>query len=391
VPALDLQQRPAFAEASAGFWRFEMNVPNKIQTWQMVRPWSKNKETGEKIPGKLERTEIPVPDLQPGDVLVEVAGCGVCHTDLSYFYFGVPTVNKPPMTLGHEISGRVVAGEKSWIGKEVIIPAVMPCNDCPICASGRGNRCLAQKMPGNSIGIYGGFSSHIPVPARDLCEVKNRGGIPLENLAIVADAVTTPYQAATRGDLKRDDLVIVTGAGGGVGSYMVQTAKALGAKAVIGIDIDDEKLNKMLGFGADFVINSRDKSPKEIKDEFKGICKSGGLPSNYGWKIFEVTGVKPGQEIALSLLSFVGKLIVVGFSVANVEYNISKLMAFDAEMIGTWGCLPKHYPKVLEMVLDGRIKVAPFVETRPLSTIEATFEEAHAGKLSKRVVLVPDF
>ena len=101
-------------------------------------------------------------------MLVEIAGCGVCHTDLSYFYYGVPTVSKPPLTLGHEISGRVVAGEESWIGKEVIIPAVMPCNNCPICDAGRGNRCLAQKMPGNSLGIYGGFSSHIPVPATDL-------------------------------------------------------------------------------------------------------------------------------------------------------------------------------------------------------------------------------
>ncbi len=367
------------------------NVPDKIQTWQMVQPWSKNKETGEKIPGKLERTEIPVPELGPGEVLVEVAGCGVCHTDLSYFYFGVPTVNKPPMTLGHEISGKVVAGDDEWVGKEVIIPAVMPCNDCPICASGRGNRCLGQKMPGNSIGIYGGFSSHIPVPAADLCEVTNRGDTPLERLAIVADAVTTPYQAATRAELKEGDLVIVTGATGGVGTYMVQVAKAMGAKAVVGIDIDDEKLKNSQKYGADFVINSKGKSPKEVKGEFKAICKENGLPHNFGWKIFEVTGVKPGQELALSLLSFVGKLVVVGFSMAKLEYNISKLMAFDAEMIGSWGCLPSHYPKVLEMVLDGRIKVDPFVEVRPMSTIAETFEEAHAGKLTKRIVLTPDF
>jgi 6-hydroxycyclohex-1-ene-1-carbonyl-CoA dehydrogenase len=366
-------------------------VPDKIQTWQMVQPWSKNKETGEKIPGKIEKTEIPVPDLAPGDVLVEVAGCGVCHTDLSFFYFGVPTVNKPPMTLGHEISGTVVAGEADWIGKEVIIPAVMPCNDCPICASGRGNRCLAQKMPGNSIGIYGGFSSHIPVPARDLCVVENRGDIPLTNLAIVADAVTTPYQAAMRADLTDGDLVIVTGAAGGVGSYMVQTAKAMGAKAVIGIDIDDTKLEKAMQFGADFVINSRDKDLKAVKGEIKAFCKENGLPHNYGWKIFEVTGVKAAQEIALGLLSFVGKLIVVGFSMAKLEYNISKLMAFDAEVIGTWGCLPEYYPKVLEMVLDGRIKVKPFTETRPMSTIVQVFEDAHAGKLDKRIVLTPDF
>ena len=115
------------------------SVPDVIQTWQMVQPWTKDKETGEKTPGQLEKTTIPVPELQPGEVLVEIAGCGVCHTDLGYFYYGVPTVSKPPLTLGHEISGRVVAGEEEWIGKEVIIPAVMPCNNCPICAAGRGN------------------------------------------------------------------------------------------------------------------------------------------------------------------------------------------------------------------------------------------------------------
>jgi 6-hydroxycyclohex-1-ene-1-carbonyl-CoA dehydrogenase len=70
---------------------------------------------------------------------------------------------------------------------------------------------------------------------------------------------------------------------------------------------------------------------------------------------------------------------------------ISRLMAFDAEIIGTWGCLPKYYPKVLQMVLSGRIQIEPFVETRPMSQIEKVFEEAHSGKLLKRVVLTPDF
>jgi 6-hydroxycyclohex-1-ene-1-carbonyl-CoA dehydrogenase len=65
-------------------------------------------------------------------------------------------------------------------------------------------------------------------------------------------------------------------------------------------------------------------------------------------------------------------------------------MAFDAEIIGTWGCLPQYYPAALKMVLDGRVQIEPFVETRPMSTIRETFEEAHAGKLARRVVLVPD-
>ena len=354
-------------------------IPSTIKTWQMT------------VPGTLTKTEIPVPQLQPGEVLVEVKGCGVCHTDLSYFYMGVRTDQPPPLSLGHEISGVVVAGEASYIGKEVIIPAVLPCNKCELCKTGRGNRCLAQKMPGNSMGIYGGFSSHIPVPAADLCIVGNRGSVPLEHLSVIADAVTTPYQAGRRARLAVGDRVIVIGAAGGVGSFMTQVAKGMGATTVIGIDINEEKLEFMKGYGADFTINPKGKTPKEVKELFKAWCKEKGIPSNYGWKIFEVTGTKPGQELALSLLSFTGMLMVVGYGTDETSYMLSKLMAFDAELIGTWGCPPEFYPHVLEMCLDGRIDLGPFVETRPMSQIEQVFDEAHHGKLKRRVILTPDF
>ncbi|MFC1869165.1 6-hydroxycyclohex-1-ene-1-carbonyl-CoA dehydrogenase [Thermodesulfobacteriota bacterium] len=365
-------------------------VPDKILTWQMVQPTTFNRETKETTPGKLEKTEIPVPELKPGEVLVEVAGCGVCHTDLGYFYDGAPTVSKPPLTLGHEIAGIVVAGDEEWIDKEVIIPAVMPCRKCILCKTGRGNRCLNQKMPGNSTGLYGGFSSHIPVPSIDLCEVKDRGDIPLAHLAVVADAATTPYQAAKRADLQPGDNVVIVGATGGVGQYMGQTAKALGAKTVIGIDLNQEKLDRALNFGVDFVINSTGKDARTVSKEFKGLCKEKGLP-NTGWKIFEVTGVKPGQEIALTLLSFTGKLIIIGFGLAKVEYAFSRLMAFDAEIIGTWGCLPEYYPIVLNMVLGRKINIEEFVETRPMSSIKESFDEAHKTPPMKRIVLTPDF
>ncbi len=367
-----------------------VGIPDSIQTWQMVQPTTFDRETKESTPGKLEKKEIPVPELQPGEVLVEVAGCGVCHTDLGYFYDGVPTVSKPPLTLGHEISGTVVAGDEAWVGKEVIIPAVMPCRKCILCKTRRGNRCLDQKMPGNSLGIYGGFASHIPVPSIDLCEVNDRGDIPLSHLAVVADAATTPYQAAKRADLQPGDNVVVVGITGGVGQYMGQTAKALGAKTVVGIARNQEKLERALNFGADFVINSTDKDARAVSKEFRGLCKENGLPGT-GWKIFEVTGAKGGQEIALTLVSFTSKLLVVGFSLAKTEYAIGRLMAFDAEIIGTWGCLPEYYPIVLEMVLSGKINVPEFVETRPMSTIEETFAEAHKTPPMKRIVLTPDF
>lgn len=355
-----------------------MAVPEKIQTWQMVEP------------GKLEKTSIDVPELQPGEVLVEVAGCGVCHTDVGYFYDGVPTVNKPPLTLGHEVSGRIVAGDEKLIGKEVIIPAVMPCNNCEICASGRGNRCLKQKMPGNSMGIYGGFATHIPVPSADLCFVEDRKGMALENFAVVADAITSPYQAAIRGGIKEGDHVVVIGATGGIGVYMTQIAAAMGAKEVIAIARNKEKLERSLNYGATYALSTLDKSTKEIRDEYRAYCKEKKLPG-YGWKIFECTGSPAGQEIGLELLSFVGKMVIVGYGMKKVEYMLSRLMAFDAEIIGTWGCLPKYYNDVLKMVLEGKIQIEPFIEFRPMSQIEDAFKDSHSGKLMKRVVLIPDF
>ncbi len=283
----------------------------------------------------------------------------------------------------------MVAGDEAWIGKEVIVPAVMPCRRCHLCKTGRGNRCLGQKMPGNSIGIYGGFSSHIPVPSIDLCEVRNRGDIPLEQLAVVADAATTPFQAAKRAGVEVGDNVIVIGIGG-VGQYMVQTAKALGAGTVVAIDIAQDRLDNILSYGADVAINASGKSTRDVAGELKAIRKEKGLPA-HGWKIFEVTGTKPGQETALSLLSFTGKLLIVGFGMQKVEFSISRLMAFDAEIIGTWGCLPEYYPQVLEMVLSKKIALEPFVQTRPMSSIVESFEEAHHQPPDRRIILVPDF
>ena len=129
-------------------------------SWQMVE---RNKP--------LVRTEAPVPEPGPGEVLIKVSGCGVCHTDLGFFYDNVPIKSELPLTLGHEISGIVQAvgsGAEAWEGCAAVIPAVMPCGECAECKEGRGNICMAQKMPGND--IQGGFASHILVPAKQLCK-----------------------------------------------------------------------------------------------------------------------------------------------------------------------------------------------------------------------------
>lgn len=361
-----------------------ISTPKSIATWQMTRAGKGGQ------PGEMTQTSIPAPALKADEALVEVAGCGVCHTDLGYFYDGVPTIQPLPLTLGHEISGTVVDGPEHLVGKSVIVPAVLPCGDCPICDQGRGNRCLNQKMPGNSLGIYGGFASHIPVPARDLC-VLNELKHPLSHYAVVADAVTTPYQAAKRAGIGEGDNVVVIGIAGGVGSYMGQIVKAMGAGVVIGIDLDDEKLQRSLDFGADYVINASGMSARDIKQHVKKIAKEIGVSSGVGWKIFECTGTASGQEVGLELLSYVGTLVVVGFGVQNNQYMLSKLMVYDAHLIGTWGCLPHYYPDVVEMIHDGRIAIEPFVQTKPMSQILEVIEAQHTVGFDRRQVLEPDF
>lgn len=221
----------------------------------------------------------------PGEVTVAVAGCGVCHTDLGYYYDGVRTNQPLPLALGHEISGRVVAageGAQQWIDKSVIVPAVLPCGDCDLCRRGLATICRAQKMPGND--IQGGFASHIVVPGRGLCEVDEvrlaRAGLTLPEVSIVADALTTPYQAVLRSGIAPGALAIVVGAGG-VGGYCVQTARAFGA-TVVAIDVDDDKLAAVAAHGAALTLNSARTEARSIKPAIAEFARQQGLRAKIG-------------------------------------------------------------------------------------------------------------
>ena len=189
--------------------------------------------------------EFEIGPLAPDEVLVEIAGCGVCHTDLGYYYDGVRTKHELPLALGHEISGHVIdtGTDALWFtDRAVIIPAVIPCGQCDACQRGKATICPNQKMPGND--IQGGFATHIVVPSRGLCVVDEHRlagvGIDLADLSVIADAVTTPYQAVVQAGVTKGDLVIVNGVGG-VGGYAAQIAAAMGG-IVVAIDVNDDKL-----------------------------------------------------------------------------------------------------------------------------------------------------
>jgi 6-hydroxycyclohex-1-ene-1-carbonyl-CoA dehydrogenase len=332
---------------------------------------------------------VAVPES--GEVVVEVAGCGVCHTDLGFYYDGVRTNSELPLALGHEISGRVVAagdGAGEWLNKAVIIPAVIPCGECDLCKRGKGTICRSQKMPGND--IQGGFASHIVVPIRGLCPVDEErlaaAGLELADVSVVADAVTTPYQAVYQAGVTPGTLAIVVGVGG-VGGYCVQMAKAFGA-TVVAIDIDQSKLNAIAEYGAAITFNAREISGRDLKKAIGAFAKENGLPSTE-WFIFECSGSKPGQESAYGLMVHGATLSVVGFTMDMVDIRLSNLMAFHARALGNWGCLPDHYPAALDLVLDGKINLKAFVEKKPLSEINNVFDDVHQQKMSRRAILIP--
>ena len=338
----------------------------------------------------LVRSEFKA-QAQVGEVVIAIAGCGVCHTDLGYYYGGVRTNQPLPLALGHEISGVVVEagdGAQAWLGKSVIVPAVLPCGECDLCKRGLATICRAQKMPGND--IEGGFASHIVVPARGLCEVElgrlKAAGLELAQVSIVADALTTPYQAVRRAGVVPGSLAIVVGAGG-VGGYCVQVARAFGA-TVVAIDVDDAKLAAIKEHGASLTLNSRQLDGKAIKAAVNDFAKANGLRRTE-WFIFECSGTAPGQLTAYGLLVHGATLSVVGFTMDKVEVRLSNLMAFDARALGNWGCPPEYYPAALDLVLDGKVQIAPFVEKRPLETINEVFAAVHRHEIRKRVVLVP--
>jgi len=326
-----------------------------------------------------------------GEVTVRVAGCGVCHTDLGYYYDGVRTNHALPLCLGHEISGQVVAagaGAEAWMGRTVIVPAVIPCGDCDACRRGRETICRNQKMPGND--IQGGFASHIVVPARGLCPVddgrRDMMHLALADLSVVADAVTTPYQAVVQAGVAPGDLVVVNGVGG-IGGYCAQIAKAFGG-TVVAIDVNQDKLDAIAGDTAALALNARGMPQRDLKGAIQAFAKANGLrPAE--WIVFECSGTRPGQETAYGLLNHGATLAVVGFTMDKVEIRLSNLMAFHARALGNWGCPPALYPAALDLVLDGRVKVAPFVEQHPLDEINRVFEAVHHGDIHRRAVLVP--
>jgi 6-hydroxycyclohex-1-ene-1-carbonyl-CoA dehydrogenase len=128
--------------------------------------------------------------------------------------------------------------------------------------------------------------------------------------------------------------------------------------------------------------------PRAIRSATREHAKELGFGRD-SWKIFECSGTPDGQETAFGLLVPAALLAVVGYTPKAVSLHLSKLMAFDADAFGTWGCPPELYPEAVELVCSGRIDLLPFIQRMPMSEIAAAFEIADKASEAGRIVLTP--
>ena len=339
--------------------------------------------------GDLQRGAVPMADPGRGEVVVKVDACGLCHTDLGFASGQVAPRHALPLVLGHEMVGTVVeAGEgaDSWQGAQVLVPAVLPCGDCAYCRAGRGNACPHQKMPGND--IHGGFASHVMVPAGPLVRLTGFSDAAYRALGVVADAVSTAWQAAIRANLQKGDLAVVVGAGG-VGAFLVQVARALGAH-VLACDVAPQRLALAQEHGAERTFAVAGDDVRALKKTVAEMGRSLQIPG-FSQKIFECSGTPGGQNMAYAALAPGGTVTFVGFTLEKVQVRLSNLMALDATAHGTWGCPPEAYPAVLELVKAGKVVLDPFVQEAPMSNLNRFLQDMAAHRLERRMVLVPDF
>lgn len=326
----------------------------------------------------LEITEMPDPSPGPSEVLIEVAGCGLCHTDLHYLDHGVKTFKPPPIILGHEPAGTIAeVGEgvdEFAVGDRVLIPAVLSCGRCAYCRRGRESLCEHMVMLGNH--IDGAYAELIALPASDLIVVPDE--LSLEQICIVADAVSTPYHAVKdRGRVRPGDTVAVVGCGG-VGLNVVQCAVLAGGR-VIAVDLSEERLELARTLGATETIN-----PDQVERVDKHVKKLTGGGVDVA---FEAIGTPDTIRLGFDLLRRGGRLCVIGFSHQDVPLSAAKIMFYELDVVGSLGCGGGLYPEIIDLVCEGRLNLDPIMSgTLPLSDINEGFDRMRRGEGIRWVV-----
>jgi S-(hydroxymethyl)mycothiol dehydrogenase len=346
---------------------------------------------------EVEVTTVVVPDPGPGEALVRVEACGVCHTDLHYREGGIG--EDFPYLLGHEAAGRVEAIGDNVTGLApgdfVILNWRAVCGECRACRRGRPWYCFAthnahQKMTltdgtvlSPALGI-GAFAELTLVAAGQCTKVDER--IKPEVAGLLGCGVMAGLGAALNtAGVTRGDSVAVIGCGG-VGDAAVLGANLAGARKIIAVDVDNGKLEWARGFGATDVVNSRETDPVEAIREL--------TEGNGADVVIEAVGRPETYTQAFYARDLAGTVVLVGVPTPDMKLELPLLDFFGrgGALKSSWygDCLPaRDFPMLVDLHLQGRLPLEKFVsETIPLDGVEAAFAKMHRGEVLRSVVLV---
>src|SRR5208282_197810 len=292
--------------------------------------------------------DVQKPQIRSDEVLIKVAACGVCRTDLKIIE-GMAWKPNLPHVLGHEVAGYVEAGnvENFKKGDSVVVNQYYACGFCYYCRIGRETLCTNLK---GHLGFdeSGGFGQFVKAPERNLIKVPN--GVPLEEAAVAGCAVGSSLHAVKKSNIRANQTALVHGAGGGLGVCTVQLLKLSGVN-VIGVGISEEEVKTAKRYGADSTINAKETG---IIEAVKKLTD--GLGPDV---VFDFVGTKETVEPGFQLLRPGGKMVVVGYGPEPFQIGAQQLTMREIELIGSRSATRQDIVDILEMASKG--KLAPVV------------------------------
>lgn len=331
-----------------------------------------------------EFQNVPEPHAASGQVVVKVAGSGLCHTDFTVISRAKSywKENPPPFTLGHEIAGwveEVGTGVKGFEhGDAVAInPSWASCGHCHMCRSGEENHCLHQKAiraPG--VGYDGGHAPYVLVPeARFVVPI---GDLDPVEAAPLTDAGITTYTAVKSAlpGIWPGSTAVVIGIGG-LGLYAVQFLRQLTGARIVAVDSSEARLKMARQYGADDVVSSGPGAADNIRE------LSGGIGAAF---VLDCVGVNATLATAVAALSWRGRLAMVGAGGGSIPFDFFK-MPPGAQLVTSLNGGSIALMEVIEMARLGRLKI--LADRYPLSAAKQAYDDFEHGRLTGRAVLIP--
>ncbi|SDA61754.1 galactitol-1-phosphate 5-dehydrogenase [Sinorhizobium sp. NFACC03] len=317
-------------------------------------------------PGDLRVEDVPVPEIGPDDVLVEVKAAGICGSDIGRVM--VTGTYHFPTIPGHEFAGRVekVGASVSHlnVGDRVAVAPLMPCRKCQWCEAGKFHLCDDYDFMGSR--SDGAFAQYLCAPAANVLKVPDN--VPYEVAATIEPAAIILH-GIHKLDIKLGDAVAVVGCGA-LGYFALQFAKLSGARPLIAIDVDDDKLALAREVGADLCLNPvRDDVVARVQEATGGRGVAVAL---------ECAGSEPGRNLSIMVTAKQGAVMLYGTAYGDVtfaEKAFARIVREELRVVGSWNSYSLPFPgkewfDIIGLLADGRLTVEPLITHR------ATLEEA---------------